>query len=356
MATITFIDCVFVFNLAEGGIISFDNITNFQDNPEDAQGYTGDLVNFIYDGFEFTCENPFTYSNNIIRFDGIYEQEYENYIIYYITTTILQSDNILNKSDFSDFKVFKTKKISKNKQKYDKILNTLNHYKNKNVLNYSKSLNIEIDIFYANIYCKYKSLNKFNCLDLNILKIILDLLDVKKMTNFLNTSNKKIKLEKDIIKYDIKNIQKIPMLYKNKEYFMPIIDNIIFGNDLNLGSAWMGIVRFNNNEDFANVIGSTGDLNIAGLSWIQLWRNQYGQENTCSSFNFSIPGPFACTTPLIGNIVGGHVVLGRRAVNLPYGSYCFIMPICKAHNNNDNVSMQARQYINGIWLQHYHNP
>lgn len=114
-------------------------------------------------------------------------------------------------------------------------------------------------------------------------------------------------------------------------------------------SVWGGTVHFNYGENFANVIGSTNDPKIAGQSWIGLWRNQFGNPNACTSLNY---GGFPCTNYL----VGGHVVLGQQASYVPPGSNAvYIMPICQAHNSNDNVYMAALHYLNGIWLKNYMN-
>ncbi|PWN69439.1 hypothetical protein C1631_015425 [Chryseobacterium phosphatilyticum] len=114
-------------------------------------------------------------------------------------------------------------------------------------------------------------------------------------------------------------------------------------------SVWGGEVTFSKNENFANVIGSTNDPKIAGKSWLQLWSDQYGYPSCCTSLNYS---PVICTSSL----VGGHVILGKKAQKVATGSNSvYIMPICKAHNNNDNVYMAAIIYQKGVWLKNYMN-
>ncbi|VFA40161.1 hypothetical protein [Chryseobacterium indologenes] len=114
-------------------------------------------------------------------------------------------------------------------------------------------------------------------------------------------------------------------------------------------SVWGGEVTFSKNENFANVIGSTNDPKIASKSWLQLWADQYGYPSCCTSLNYS---PVTCTSSL----VGGHVILGRKAQKVATGSNSvYIMPICKAHNNNDNVYMAAIIYQKGVWLKNYMN-
>lgn len=114
-------------------------------------------------------------------------------------------------------------------------------------------------------------------------------------------------------------------------------------------STWGGTVRFDPGENFANVIGSTNDPHIGGLSWIELWRRQFGNPTICTSYQYN---GFMCNN----HLVGGHVILGQQAKRIASGdNYVFIMPICSSHNNNDNVYMAALQYQDGIWLNNYMN-
>jgi len=118
-------------------------------------------------------------------------------------------------------------------------------------------------------------------------------------------------------------------------------------------SVWGGEVTFSYAEAFANVIGSTGDPQIGGLSWIALWRNQFGTPPQCTSLSF--PAGFTCTPPGTNSPLGGHVIVGQTATQVPYGvNYVYIMPICSAHNNNNNVYMEALQAQKGVWLKNYH--
>lgn len=117
---------------------------------------------------------------------------------------------------------------------------------------------------------------------------------------------------------------------------------------LGIESTFGGEVTFNWNEAFANVIGSSGDPTIGGLSWIRLWAGQFGYYPTlCTSDHFK---GFPC-----GNtILGGHVIVGKQAKEMPAGSNSvYIMPICIQHNNNDYVYMEALTNVKGIWLKNY---
>lgn len=123
-------------------------------------------------------------------------------------------------------------------------------------------------------------------------------------------------------------------------------DNFTFKS---IQSVWGGTVHFYYGENFANVIGSTPDPKIGGNSWLGLWRNQFGNPTICTSYQY---GGFQCNNYL----VGGHIILGKNASVVPRGSdSVYIMPICNAHNNNDNVYMAALQYLDGIWLKNYLN-
>ncbi len=43
------------------------------------------------------------------------------------------------------------------------------------------------------------------------------------------------------------------------------------------------------------------------------------------------------------NVIGGHVVKGKVSEKADEGDTVFIIPICYAHNNNDNYYMKTRQ-------------
>lgn len=113
-------------------------------------------------------------------------------------------------------------------------------------------------------------------------------------------------------------------------------------------SVWGGTVHFSAGEAFANVIGSTNDPKIAGKTWINLWADQFGvYPSICTSYHFN---GFNCGT----SFVGGHIITGTVARTMPKGSdSVYIMPICRPHNNDDNVYMEALQYQDGIWLKDY---
>ncbi len=113
-------------------------------------------------------------------------------------------------------------------------------------------------------------------------------------------------------------------------------------------SVFGGEVTLNYAEAFANVIGSTADPKIAGLTWIMLWTNQFGvYPVTCTSY---LSNGFACG----GTLVGGHVIGGTQAQVVANGSNSvWILPICHNHNTNNSVYMQALKYLTGIWLKNY---
>ena len=105
-------------------------------------------------------------------------------------------------------------------------------------------------------------------------------------------------------------------------------------------SYFKDVVYFASNEKFANVIGSTHDPKIEGKSWLKLWRNAFNAKSKiCASFEYN---NFNCTDGSDNgkHLVGGHIILGDKASQIEVGSDdVYIIPICKAHNNNDKVFM-----------------
>lgn len=117
-----------------------------------------------------------------------------------------------------------------------------------------------------------------------------------------------------------------------------------------IDSVWGGTVTMSSGENFANVIGSSPDPKIGGLTWIKLWSNQFGTPTVCTSLNYK---GFPCGSTL----VGGHVITGQTAKVVAKGSNSvYIYPICKTHNNNDKVYMAALTNLNGVWLKNYLGP
>ncbi len=125
------------------------------------------------------------------------------------------------------------------------------------------------------------------------------------------------------------------------------------------GSIYGGNILLGVNQQFSNVIGSTNDPKIRGLTWIKLWESIYGAYGNCSSYQTAgVPGfavgYFACTAS--GVCYGGHSLLGQFATVVPAGNnYVFIIPICPAHNNNDNVYMEAVAEQRAVALHNYFN-
>lgn len=125
-----------------------------------------------------------------------------------------------------------------------------------------------------------------------------------------------------------------------------------------LESTLVGNAYFETGQEFANVKGSTGDPKPEdSKSWIGLWETMY--NNTLGT----IP-PRDCYTdgqkyeyrngieyrddlhmyPIRRkNVIGGHVVKGKVSEKADEGDTVFIIPICYAHNNNDNYYMKTRQ-------------
>jgi hypothetical protein len=162
-----------------------------------------------------------------------------------------------------------------------------------------------------------------------------------------------IRVKTDPPKLSPEDYSNMLTVYKENKFVSMYDPNTDYGDSysiISIESIWGGIVTFTYGENFANVIGSTPDPHIAGKSWIRLWEDQYGIATTCTSLNYN---NFVCNVS--SGLVGGHIILGTVAKVMPAGSDVYIMPICTAHNNNDNVYMAALQYLGGIWLKNYLN-
>lgn len=138
-----------------------------------------------------------------------------------------------------------------------------------------------------------------------------------------------------------------------------------------LESTYIGNESFRIGQEFANVQGSTGDPKPIGVkSWIGLWERMYKKE-------FGTIPPRTCYTDgqkytyqdgieyrdnlhmyPIGrtDVVGGHVVRGKKSRTVNEGSIVFIVPICHAHNNNDNCYMKTSRKTFVVKLRYKTNP
>lgn len=136
----------------------------------------------------------------------------------------------------------------------------------------------------------------------------------------------------------------------------PSLDDI-YELQTQVDSTYYGTITWTLNYAFANIIGSTGDKKPTGYSsWIRLWADtcNNGYNTTkCSSYGYSDGhSGFTCGT----SFVGGHVIPGKVASSVAHGGTAYIFPICKAHNNNDNIYMSSRYNPKGVVLHNYHNP
>mmetsp|Transcript_21506 Transcript_21506/g.33426 ORF Transcript_21506/g.33426 Transcript_21506/m.33426 type:complete len:385 (-) Transcript_21506:31-1185(-) len=102
-----------------------------------------------------------------------------------------------------------------------------------------------------------------------------------------------------------------------------------------------------------NVIGSTNDPKNDGKTWLNLWKLKTNNNTVvykkghkdCSSF---VSG--YCDESGNGNLIGGHVVQGEKAVKLEKGADVWILPICSKHNSNDEVTMKLVKDVDVIKL------
>ena len=122
-----------------------------------------------------------------------------------------------------------------------------------------------------------------------------------------------------------------------------------------INSTYGGTITWSAGYKFANIIGSTHDPKPSGYSsWIKLWNDKcHGGYYTthCSSHNYSNGNPgFPCGT---SDFVGGHVIPGTTAKSVPDRGTAYIFPICKPHNNNDNIYMSTMYNPKGVVLKNY---
>ena len=113
---------------------------------------------------------------------------------------------------------------------------------------------------------------------------------------------------------------------------------------------------FGSHANFANVKGSTGDSHPGYTSFRNMWEEYFGEAELCASNNWASGEAFACNVPPRTNLFGGHVIDGTVAKSVKYGTsgVVKIIPICNAHNSNDNVYMNPMVYTAFVWLNKYH--
>ena len=119
-------------------------------------------------------------------------------------------------------------------------------------------------------------------------------------------------------------------------------------------STYVGTVTWAGNTNFANVIGSTDDPKVKGFSsWLGLWEDKCNGNSAptyCTSYNYAGgESDWECTS----YFVGGHVITGTTASEMPEGATVYIFPICKKHNNNDNVYMKIKYNSTGVQLKYW---
>ncbi|MGH1517886.1 hypothetical protein [Chryseobacterium sp. JK1] len=119
-------------------------------------------------------------------------------------------------------------------------------------------------------------------------------------------------------------------------------------------STYYGTITWTSMYSFANIMYSTNDPKPPGYSsWITLWNDKCNggyYPAKCTSYNYSNgKSGFVCGT----DFVGGHVIPGTTAKSVAKGGTAYIFPICKAHNNNDNIYMSCRFNPKGVVLKNY---
>ena len=115
-------------------------------------------------------------------------------------------------------------------------------------------------------------------------------------------------------------------------------------------STFGGTTLWTKDDDFSNVIGSSGDPKIKGESWLRVWEEKCDKwPDECTSHNY--PKGYKCDPCL----VGGHVIAGTVSKKVDPGEngVVHIVPICRVHNNNSVAMKVRRESVKVIILNNY---
>jgi hypothetical protein len=113
---------------------------------------------------------------------------------------------------------------------------------------------------------------------------------------------------------------------------------------LPLRSVYDGTMDYDGGDVFANIIGSTDDERHGVSAWLDLFRDHGIACDSCVTdtyFYTEKPNPETGEMEEVyftdyrcgGGMVGGHVVGGESACEMPEGASVFLMPICHNHNS-----------------------
>jgi hypothetical protein len=164
-----------------------------------------------------------------------------------------------------------------------------------------------------------------------------------------------VRIREDLPELSPEVYRQLLTVYRNGTFrglYGQVGDLIAEDDVLSIESIYGGTADLGYNRDFANVIGSTRDPRPRGSSWLNLWTVTAGggiPPRVCTSLDTR---GFDCGSSL----VGGHVILGQVAEEVPTGSNSvLILPICSGHNNraNDNLYMSTITYQTAVWLKNY---
>ena len=190
------------------------------------------------------------------------------------------------------------------------------------------------------------------------LKSIIDVERLKMKKSIINEANKNgvnVFVKSPLPKMKVDDYLELSSVYDHNGKFVELFDNQkVYSSSktiFHIESFHKGNVYFAKNQKFANVIGSTHDPQVGGKSWLRLWRESFNATSKiCASFGFN---EFDCTNGSNNgkHLVGGHVIFGDKAREVKTGSdEVYIIPICKGHNNNNNVYMLPIHEKKAVWL------
>lgn len=133
---------------------------------------------------------------------------------------------------------------------------------------------------------------------------------------------------------------------------------------LPVGSVFSGVETWDSGKKFANVIGSTQDYKICGLSWLTLYEivikilqdPRYKVRGCCTDGKYYV-SPSYTSYGCNGTIIGGHVLPGDTADSRNPGQFVYLLPICARHNtagtHGTGYYMQLASQTYAVRLYYY---
>lgn len=165
---------------------------------------------------------------------------------------------------------------------------------------------------------------------------------------------RKMSVDIDDMQKMLRKLESCKILYKKNKNGRFVLYDIYNENEENsyegefctlpLSSTYEGYDIWNQGDEFANVIDSTNDPSIYGMSWINL----YEFVVRIVTGNLTYSARYCCTDGYVYNpdnddaiqvmctdsFVGGHIMRGKRNIWPRRYTLVHLLPICKGHNSS----------------------